>query len=201
MQQGRERWLSHGLWTVLFIPVAAGTAGEPVRPVARPGTEILTIEQARTYMVELINRDRTIKDLTPVQLDPVATAAGQKHAEEMATHRYLAHWNLQGKLPDQRYTEQGGTDYDRENIYLLTRLFGGADEQDAGEALPLVAAPTFTRREIEEIEASYYNETPPNDGHRRNILSPQHTHVGIALARAGTRDVHTLANTQEFVDR
>ena len=36
---------------------------------------------------------------------------------------------------------------------------------------------------MEEIEASYFNETPPNDGHRRNILAPEHTHVGIALAR------------------
>ncbi len=32
-----------------------------------------------------------------------------------------------------------------------------------------------------------YQEKPPNDGHRRPILAPQHTHVGIGLAVQGLR--------------
>jgi hypothetical protein len=159
--------------------------------------ERLTLEQARQYMVELINRDRASKDLNPVKLDPVATAAGQKHAEEMAAENYLSHWNLDGKMSVQRYTEAGGTDSVHENVFLQTR---GRKAAGSGPLL-LLQEPTFTRAELEGIEAAYFNEIPPNDGHRRNILNPQRTHVGVGLARGRGDGILSLANTQEFVNR
>lgn len=177
-----------------LLPFALGATSIAVMKQA---DEPLSLEQARAYMIELINRDRASLRLTPLKMDPTATLAGQKHAEEMATQTYLSHWNRQGKLPDQRYNEQGGTDYVRENIYLQTR---SGDTTDSS-VLPLIANPTYTRREIEEIETAYFNEVPPNDGHRRNILSEQHTHVGIALAKARNGQRSAIANTQEFVDR
>src|SRR5436309_1381667 len=66
-----------------------------VRATAQRDDDALTLDQARQYMLELINRDRAAKRLVPVMLDPVATSAGQKHAEEMAAYKYLAHWNLE----------------------------------------------------------------------------------------------------------
>src|SRR2546421_8853587 len=66
---------------------------------AQSDQETLTLDRARQYMLELINRDRAAKHLAAVKLDLVATAAGQKHADEMAAQQYLAHWNLDGKLP------------------------------------------------------------------------------------------------------
>jgi uncharacterized protein YkwD len=163
-----------------------------------PQPERLTLSQSRDLLAALINADRAAKGLSPVALDPVATAAGQKHAEEMAVHQYMSHWNFEGKLPDQRYTEQGGRDHVRENVYLTRRgPPGGPDEP-----LALDPNPTFTRREIEEIEAAYFNQFPPNDFHRRNILEPSHTHVGIALARASLGErAEAIANTEEFVAR
>ena len=41
------------------------------------------------------------------------------------------------------------------------------------------------------------NGEPPLDGHRRNILGPGHTHVGIGLAVVGG----DLTMTQQFVNR
>jgi uncharacterized protein YkwD len=157
----------------------------------------LSLAEARQYMLELINKDRISAGLKPVKFDPIATEAGQKHAEEMTVKRFLSHWNLDGKLPDQRYTEAGGTDYDRENVFLQTSStrFGGS------ENLLLVKEPVFSRKEIELVESAYFNEVPPNDGHRRNILRPEHTHVGIALAKADGNGSETFANSQEFVDR
>src|SRR5262245_30914938 len=71
----------------------------------------LSLEEARRFMLVLINRDRAAKGRPPVKLDPVASAAGQKHAEEMAVFHYMAHRNQEGKLPDHRYTESGGVHY------------------------------------------------------------------------------------------
>src|SRR6185369_11845538 len=71
----------------------------------------LNFDEAKEYLLTLINQDRERQGLKPVQMDAIAAAAGQKHAEEMAVNRYLSHWNKEGKLPDQRYTEAGGKDH------------------------------------------------------------------------------------------
>lgn len=184
-------WLCAGL----LLPALPGVG----RAAQQSGADTLTLEQARAYMVELINRDRASRDLPPVRLDATATAAAQQHADEMAAYRYMAHWDRAGRLPDQRYTEAGGRDHVMENVYLAVRSVAG--ESADLEKLPLESAPTFTRHEIEEIEAAYFNEVPPHDGHRRNILGADHTYVGIALTRAAGGGFQTLANAQEFVDR
>lgn len=180
------------------VPVQAQGMNLRTPRRTRPQTARLSLEEARSYMVELINRDRASMGLRPVRLDLTATAAGQKHAEEMAENRYLAHWNFAGKLPDQRYSEAGGTHAVMENVYLSVRY----QNNRMSDRLTLEPAPTFTRREIEDIESAYFNELPPNDGHRRNILDPEHTHVGISLARArSVENTFTLTNTQEFVNQ
>src|SRR5262249_28142425 len=100
--------------TFCFLFVAAVSArGQEEKP--------LTLEEARQFMLVLINRDREAKGLKPVKLDPVASEAGRKHAEEMAVYQFMAHHNQEGKLPDQRYTEAGGIHYVRENVYLKQR--------------------------------------------------------------------------------
>ena len=42
------------------------------------------------------------------------------------------------------------------------------------------------------------DEVPPNDGHRRNILTPWHSSLGVGLALAAGLDVPCMA--QELVD-
>src|SRR5437660_1244421 len=95
---GRFKFIWPGVLSLLIM-TAAGGAVQDGR---------LSLDEARQYMVELINRDRAALERKPVRLDPVAMDAGQKHADEMALNRYMAHWDLAGKLPDQRYAEQGG---------------------------------------------------------------------------------------------
>src|SRR5438067_13876930 len=100
---GRVAARSLMICTVLLVaPLARGRA----QTVWASGD--LTLEQARSYMLELINRDRGYCGLRPVLLDPVASRAGQDQAEEMAAHSYLAHFNLQGDSPQQRYARCGG---------------------------------------------------------------------------------------------
>jgi uncharacterized protein YkwD len=157
--------------------------------------EILNLDQARQYMLELINRDRAATGLRRVEMDETATGMGQSHAEEMAVYAYLSHANREGKLPDQRYTEAGGRDRVVENVFLA----GGS--RSAAAPLTLVKDPVFRRRDLEAIQAAYFNQVPPYDSHRRNILHPHHTHVSIGLARAAGEGRQTASNTQEFVAR
>ena len=171
-------------------PVSAGGAQAELNS----GATELSLEAARLYMLQLINRDRASQGLGPVAMDPIATAAGQKHAEEMAMQRYQAHWNMEGKKPDQRYTEAGGLHYSGENSHYMWQGNGP-------EIQPLMPNARFRRQELEKIESDYFNEVPPNDSHRVTILDPYQTHVGIGLAVAGGNRMRTVANKQVFVRR
>jgi uncharacterized protein YkwD len=178
----------------LVIVLALGLA----RPTFADDPPRLSLDEARQYMLELINRDRAVEKLPPVALDEIANSAAQKHAEEMAQNVYLSHYNLAGKKPDQRYTEAGGSDSVGENTYYW--MWWSTPEVPI--SLPLQEpVQTFSKSDIEAIEAAYIGEKPPFDGHRRQILDPHHNFVGIGLGRATDGKAICLANTQEFVDR
>jgi hypothetical protein len=144
-------------------------------------------------MLQLINRDRATQGLGPVELDEgPPTAAGQAHAEDMATLGYLGHWGSDGSVPEQRATEAGGADMVLENALCFT------DEKKR----TLDSNPLIDAKEIERSESMFFNEVPPNDGHRKNILRPFHTHVGIGVAQpvATETEIPVPCISQEFVD-
>src|SRR5438105_3504909 len=79
------------------------------RAVPRP-TAPAANDEATDYLLTLINRDRDAAGLSPVQLDPVASVGAKRHARDMAKHGFTAHWGSDGSVPEQRYTDAGGTD-------------------------------------------------------------------------------------------
>ena len=102
----------------------------------------------------------------------------------MAQYNYLSHWNRDGFLPYMRYGLRGGTAYCAENVSMLSGLSPRAGTAEVREA-------------ILQLQQSMHDETPPNDGHRRTILNPEHTHVGLGLAVVGKE----LRLAQEFLSR
>jgi len=176
------------------VSSAHGADGEP---------EHLSLDQARHYMVTLINRDRAAHGLQPVVLDAVASQAGQVHTADMVLNNHSGHYDVDGKKPWQRYSEAGGCGYVSENAFWS--WFSEQDDVQAEEGavakpFALLAVQTFNKSAIDEAESSYYNEVPPNDGHRVNILNQIHTGVGIALTMGSDGGRMRFANTQEFTD-
>ena len=51
-----------------------------------------------------------------------------------------------------------------------------------------------------EVVAGWYNETPPNDGHRRNILNCALTEIGVGYANNSASQYGTYW-TQDFGER
>ena len=147
------------------------------------GINTATVEQA---LFEQINNDRAQMGLNQVEWDETAAIAARKHANELAQNNYIAHWNLQGKKPQQRYREAGG-------LYCTSENVGYAWFKGYTLAQDLVLKNTL------KIHAEMMAEVPPDDGHRKNILEPHHTHVGVGLAYAVKDDGSiTIAFTQEF---
>lgn len=164
--------------------------------------ELLSLDAARQYMVQIINRDRATVGAPPVVLDlGVPTAVAQSHSDEMAVNGYLSHWTMDGRKPDQRYTDEGGRDAVSENAY--TSLEGSAaDDSPNPRKLELHSSQVFHRYELDNIEGEFFNEKPPNDAHRVNIIDPFHTSVGIGLSFASMfgAGVRTTC-TQEFITK
>lgn len=144
-------------------------------------------------MLTLINRDRAKLGLRPVELDEgPAQMAGQAHAEDMARLGYLGHWGSDGSVPEHRHSEAGGADMVLENALCFT------DEHKRD----LDGAPRIDPKQIERAESLFFDEVPPNDGHRKNILKAAHTRVGIGVAQSmeTVKELPVPCFTQEFVD-
>lgn len=161
-------------------PGASGPVTHPKGP--------LTLAQARRYVLKLVNHDRAEHGLKPVKLDAVADRAGQRHADDMAEHGYTAHWGSDGSVPEQRYTEAGGKDMVQENAACF---FDGQKRE-------LDPSPRFDPVALEKIESAFINEVPPNDGHRKNILTGTHNKLGVGLAEP--KGIDQPCMSQEFVD-
>jgi uncharacterized protein YkwD len=169
-------------------PAKAGAPGVVPRP-----NKPLTLAEARRYMVALVNRDRATQGLGPVELDEGApTIAGQAHAEDMAHLGYLGHWGSDGSVPEQRHTEAGGSDMVLENALCFT--------DEAKRTLDPKAH--IDPAQVERAESMFFDEVPPNDGHRKNILKPGHTKVGVGVAQpiATPSELPVPCFAQEFTD-
>jgi len=158
----------------------------------------MSIDDAKQYMISLINRDRKTQGLSEVTADETAERAATLHSDQMAKLGYLSHWDTSGRKPDQRYCSVGGTGFVMENGHIEFAGFAG---DDAGGNTEFKIDPTakLSKKTIEDIEAGFFNEQPPNDGHRRNILDPDHNKVGIGLSVAKNGDSHRITCTQEFI--
>jgi uncharacterized protein YkwD len=180
--------------TVGFASTDPATApGGHALASSEASRHLMTPAEARRYMVDLINRDRASFKLPPVVLDEGAsTRAGQVHAEDMATHGYLGHWGSDGSVPEQRFSDAGGSDMVLENASCFT------DERPR----KLDANPRIDPKNVEQAEEMFFHETPPHDGHRKNILKPWHKKVGIGVAQpmATPSEIPVPCFAQEFID-
>jgi uncharacterized protein YkwD len=172
---------------------APAAANVPCASLELAGKAWLTTHEARCLMVALINRDRATMSLPPVELDEgPPTVAGQGHAEDMAVHGFLGHWGTDGSVPEQRFNLAGGSDMVFENASCFT------DEAPRTiDPNPWIAA-----SQVVSTESMFFNEAPPSDGHRKNILKSFHKRVGIGVGQPLPRpqEIPVPCFSQEFVD-
>jgi uncharacterized protein YkwD len=137
----------------------------------------------REEMLRLVNRDRKQFGLPPVQLDPFASEVADGFCRQQIKERVAGHFGLDGQAPYMRYSFAGGNDGISENTAAWSAPYSFGDR----------ALYEMVRRSHEAM----MSEVAPHDGHRRAILDPAATHVGIGLA--WERGEFRIA--QEFVRR
>ena len=127
-----------------------------------------TFKEIRRDLLQMINEERDVEKVPPLELDDFANEVATKHAVDMVTNEFISHWGTDGLKPYHRYSVAGGTHATEENVSAV-------DGTWSMKAKDL-------KLETAYLHVRLYQEKPPYDGHRRTILRPQHTHVGIGLA-------------------
>ena len=136
------------------------------------------LAELRLHMLELINRERSLRGLEAVVM--AYNEGAQLHAEDLVENRYMSHWNLRGETPSMRYTWAGGHDYSAENLSFRSVL-----EAPAG-----FCAPPVSEQTLDDVMAGLMD----SPGHRDNILRPYHREVNIGIANS----CHAMAVAQVF---
>lgn len=137
----------------------------------------------RAELLRMVNRDRQRAGLRPVELDPDASAIADAYTKLQIRNRTSGHFTLDGQAPYMRYSFAGGNDGLSENAAAWSANFGFSDR----------ALLDMMRRSQEAM----MNEAAPHDGHRKAILDPYATHVGIGVAWEGGE----FRIAQEFLRR
>ena len=139
---------------------------------------------AKLVLLALINKHRKKHHKQPVELDIHACRSANKTAQNAALNKYMGHWDSQGKKPYHRYALDGGDAHVSENASGVesTDFF----KQDIDEMISL----------MKENHMLMYNERPPLDGHRLNILDPYHNQLGLGVAYDGS----SFCYYEEFIN-
>jgi uncharacterized protein YkwD len=170
------------LWAAAQFAAACASvplfsSGTPV-PVVRQGPERAVISyaerfpEAKARLFARLNEERRAAGVPPVAYDLLAARAGDAFCLDTARTRSSGHWDTAGRPPYLRWGLAGGVDYSAENFGSLTRTGANVAEAEVPERLL-------------DAHEGMMAEVPPADGHRRTVLDPLWTHVGIGAAVVG----------------
>lgn len=137
---------------------------------ARQTAGLADLEKARADVLARANAERAAAGLTPLALDPRLNAAAQGHAEDMLLRSYYNHSTPEGAGPSARV---------RKNGYPAR-----------------IVAENIARGPVTVTEAM--DNWMASDEHRRNLLHPGFTHLGVGIAVGRNSVGDTVLWVQDF---
>ena len=128
-------------------------------------------DSVSTALLARINRDRRDHGLGAVLWDERAAAVARATTRRQIEEHTTGHFLLDGFPPYARLSAGSDFGMGSENVAAFL--------SDAGRL------PDTAERLVLRAEAEMMRETPPHDLHRRSILDPNATHVGVGWALEG----------------
>jgi len=135
------------------------------------------IEQTRTAILCLLNKERARHGLPALTQNTVLERASQLHSEDMGRRNFFAHSNPEGADSGSRMELAG---YPRVGTWLGENLYWG--EETAGTPVRAVRG---------------WMHSP---GHRANILKPEFAEVGVGVAYDAPRPTSERRSTVYTTD-
>jgi uncharacterized protein YkwD len=141
---------------------AASTAPPTPQPSPRPTLTLVPTSLVSSYITRAIARTNMYRaEYAPtcpqLQYNAQLTLAAYLHSQDMALHGFLSHYGSDGSTVPERLKAAG---------YHFSTWAENV---------------TWYAPTPEQAIDDWFNETPPNDGHRRNILGCTLTQVGIGF--------------------
>ncbi len=140
--------------------------------ILREYADDISTLRLKLLQLEYINVQRAKDHQPALKYDLLAGRVMAAHLAEQTRERTFAHKNLAGELCFHRWAHTGRTDHVRENLYAV---FTGAPIERGNED------ETFLMHRAVD---AFLAEQPPEDGHKRTLLDPFATHVGIAFEQS-----------------
>ena len=148
-----------------------------------PPAHALPLDTVKLAVLARINRDRVAHGVGPVLWDDAASEVADRFCADQIRERTSGHFLTNGIPPYGRTSFAGVFGMQYENSVTWRTTASRFDETATELAL--------------EAHAGMLAEKPPNDGHRRTILDPAATHVGVGYAMLGG----SFRMAQEFLTR
>ena len=148
-------------------------------PVITPPNNYVPQNQTIQYVLSLVNNDRAAYGLANVSYTNFSSA--QQHSESMFQNYYFSHWDIYGMKPYMRYTLLGGPGGVDENVAYIYNS-SGVNVLNALKQM--------------EYNMMYNDQQCCNNGHRDNILTPQHNYISIGVAYNRT----IIYLTEDFIN-
>jgi uncharacterized protein YkwD len=137
---------------------------------SRETAGLADVQAVRQEMLERVNAIRRGVGLSPLELDPRLTTAAQAHADDMLARTYYNHNSPEGTTPRQRVRSAGFiADVVAENIA-------------AGQT------------SVEDALGAWLHSSD----HRRNLLDPRLTHLGVGMALGSYEHRYKILWVQDF---
>jgi uncharacterized protein YkwD len=151
----------------------------PPQPNVSTG-QLYSSNQIVEYTLRLVNQVRLQNGLQSVTLSN--NTSGQQHAESMLQYDYFSHWDPAGMKPYMRYTLLGGLGVVDENIAFRKYV----QETCLGSSCTII--PINVTESISDMENQmlYNDSLCCNNGHKMNILDPNHNQISIGIAYNNT---------------
>ncbi|MGK2857132.1 MAG: CAP domain-containing protein [Thermoanaerobaculia bacterium] len=148
-----------------LLVAASADAQMPVRDTPQLAATI------KATMLSIINEQRHAFGLSTVRVDPLASSVADALCRRQVYDRSVGHISTDGLSPYHRYSFAGGLDGLTENTAAWSKDAPYNEEEIVGL--------------VKESMRAMLAEAPPDDGHRRAILDPRATHVGLGFAWRG----------------
>lgn len=152
-----------------FVTIKPSTRDSITLNLDLSNIELTDDKTSENKMVELVNDDRIRKGIVPLTVDPQLTQLARWRSRDMLMNNYFSHINKKG---------QDVADIAQEQAILFDVI---------GENIAFAA----------DVNLAYKGlfDSP---GHRKNILDPGFSHIGIGVVNAG---IYGRMITQVFVTK
>jgi len=156
-----------------FSAVTANNSSPPPAPVPLPAGLKACPSNAASAVTALANRDRKrVANAPPLKESANLDWAARKHAIAMAVKGYSFHDGWDTEIRDSRFVA-GPPYWEGQNVGWMISYF-----------------------DPKLIESGYFDEKPPEDGHRLNILNTNYHYIGVGCVIKKSNNA--IFSTQDF---